>query len=351
MERHKIVVLGSANTDLVIRLEQMPRPGETVLGGRFFQAAGGKGANQAVAAARAGGDVAFVACLGDDAFGAAALAGYAADGIDTSAIARLPEQATGVALILVDRHAENAIAVASGANAALTADYVRRHAALLQGAGAVVAQLETPLEAVEAAAALTAEAGGRFVLNPAPARPLPEALLAQVSVLTPNETEAEMLTGVDAAAADRPRQAARLLRDRGVGAVVLTLGRRGAFVSGDGVETLIPAYAVEAIDTTAAGDVFNGALAVALAAGERLAEAARARPGPGDIRARSPRRHGGTRFTPSCAANRLGKTPRCNPSQENAYENESLRACPAFAARCDGGGAADPSADARAAQG
>lgn len=271
----RVVVVGSANTDLVVRVAKLPRAGETVLGGTFSSVGGGKGANQAVAAARAGGDVAFIAMLGQDDLGDAALASYQAEGIDTSFVGRAAGCSSGVALILVDSTGENSIAVASGANDRLGPAQIDAARDVIAAADTVLVQLEIPLETVCRTVELAAAAGRRVILNPAPARTLDASLLAKVSVITPNETEAELLTGmavVDLAAA---ATVAERLCSLGP-AAVLTLGRRGCLIAAAGGEpTLIPGHAVTAIDTVAAGDVFNGSLAVALAEGLALAEAAR----------------------------------------------------------------------------
>ena len=275
MAKPKIVVVGSSNTDLVVRADRIPRPGETVIGGAFHIAPGGKGANQAVAAARAGGAVTFVARLGTDEFGERALAGFQADGIDVSPIRRDPKAASGVALIIVNRAGENSIAVASGANARLSPADVRAASAEIEAARAVLLQLETPLPTVRTSARLAAANDVLVILNPAPARALDAVLLRLVDVLTPNETEAEFLTGIAVRSRKDMADAAFRLRQRGPKAVLITLGSKGVFVSAEGTETLLPAFDVKAVDTTAAGDVFNGALAVALAEGQTLLEAAR----------------------------------------------------------------------------
>jgi ribokinase len=270
-----IVVVGSSNTDMIIRLERIPRPGETILGGEFLRAAGGKGANQAVGAARAGGDVTLIARIGRDVFGDEALAGWKRDGIDVRHVVRDRAAPSGVALIFVAKDGENSIAVASGANAGLAPADIKKSAKVIRSAAMLVMQLETPAETVEAAAEMAANAGVRVILNPAPARPLPDALLERVSILTPNETEAELLTGIkvtDAAAAEK---ACASLRARGVRTVIVTLGHRGAFLADIDGQQLIPGFKVNAVDTTAAGDIFNGALAVALAEGKPLHAAVR----------------------------------------------------------------------------
>jgi ribokinase len=260
--RGTVLVVGSVNVDLVVTLERLPAPGETVIGGRFARGGGGKGANQAVAAARAGARVRFVGAIGDDDFGADALAELEAEGIDTSAVARLEDEPTGVALIAVDRAGRNQIAVASGANA-------RVDAAMAQAAGALepgdvcLLGFEIPDAAVVAAARAAADAGARIVLNPAPARELPEALRRLGVVLTPNADEAEALGGASALAA------------RTAAPVIVTRGAAGALLLDGGNETELPAPQAEAVDTTGAGDVFNGVLAAGLASGLDLADAAR----------------------------------------------------------------------------
>ena len=260
---------------MVIRVARIPRAGETLLGGEFLTAAGGKGANQAVGAARAGGRVWFIGRVGRDDLGDTALAALRRDRIDVRWVSRDPAAASGVALIFVAPGGENSIAVAGGANAKLSPGDVRMAAGVIRSAAALVAQLETPLSTVRAAAQIAANAGVPLILNPAPAQPLPNALLKLVSILTPNETEAELLTGIEVADAAGAARAAAKLRLRGVQTVIITLGVRGAYVAGEGVECLVPGFKVKAVDTTAAGDVFNGALAVALGEGRPILDAAR----------------------------------------------------------------------------
>lgn len=268
-------MIGSSNTDLVIRVPRIPRPGETLLGGTFLTAAGGKGANQAVGAARSGGKVALIARVGIDAFGDQAIAGLRRDGVDVSCVYRDRRAASGAAMIFVARDGENSIAVAGGANAKLSPADVKKAAGLIRSGALLLAQLETPLPTVMAAAQLAANAGVPVILNPAPARPLPTSLLRRVSILTPNETEAERLTGIPVTGEASAARACAALRARGVGTVILTLGARGAFLATDGGHERVPGFKVKAVDSTAAGDIFNGALCVALTEGKPLRAAVR----------------------------------------------------------------------------
>jgi ribokinase len=270
-----IVVVGSSNTDMVIKAPRLPRPGETVASGVFFRARGGKGANQAVAAARAGGHVIFIASIGVDDLGDDAIAGLEDEGIDTTHVRRSATMPSGVALIVVDAAAENAIAVAEGANALLSARDVRACEAVIASADVLVAQLEIPLDAVTEAVGIAHEGGVRVILNPAPACRLPDELLARVSVLTANTSEAELLTGISAKQGSALDHAAAALLARGVGAVLITLGRAGVLVATNERCDRIAGWAVEAEDTTGAGDVFSGAVAVALAEGQPVLDAAR----------------------------------------------------------------------------
>jgi len=270
-----IVVIGSANTDMVVKMPRLPRPGETVLGGRFFMAAGGKGANQAVAAARLGARVTFVGRLGRDMFGRQTEENLRREGIDTTYLTWDAETPSGVALIMVSEDGENSIAVAPGANGALTPADVERAEPAIAGASAVVLQLEVPLDAVQRAVELAASHGVRAILNPAPAAPLPHDLLCRVDLLTPNEHEARLLSGPDGGAADGAEAAAEALLARGVRAVAMTLGRRGALVAEAGRMELVPSFKVTPVDTTGAGDAFNGALAFMWGQGHPLVEAVR----------------------------------------------------------------------------
>jgi len=275
MSSSSIIVVGSSNTDMIIKLERIPRPGETILGGEFVTAAGGKGANQAVGAACAGGQVTFIARVGRDMLGEQAVAGFMRHGINVDHVLRDPAAPSGVALIFVAKDGENSIAVAGGANGRLSSADVKKAAKVFAGASVLVMQLETPLATLQTAAELAAKAGVRVILNPAPARPLPDKLLRHVSVLTPNETEAELLTGIAVTTDTSAAKAAAKLRARGVETVILTLGARGAFIADATGSRRVPGFKVKAVDTTAAGDIFNGALAVALAEHQPLDQAVR----------------------------------------------------------------------------
>jgi ribokinase len=266
----RIVVVGSANTDMVVKTERIPGPGETIIGGNFIMAAGGKGANQAVAAARLGAQVTFVACLGQDVFGDQAVAGYRREEIDTSLIVRDTDAASGVALIFVDAHGENSIAVASGANARLTPADVERARDAIAHADIVLVQLEVPVESVHRAIELAHSVGTPVILNPAPAKEIAPSLLAQVSIATPNEHEIKVVVGES----HREQAIARML-ETGTETVLVTLGKQGVLWATKDGQQRVPAFAVQATDTTAAGDAFNGGLACALARGLPMAEAIR----------------------------------------------------------------------------
>lgn len=265
----RIVVVGSANVDLVVRTPHIPRPGETVLGRDFVMALGGKGANQAVGAARLGAEVTFLACVGTDTFGDQCLAGYEQEGIDTSYIKRVSDEATGVALISVANDGENSIAVASGANMRLTPSLIEAAGDAFARADVVLLQLEIPVESVIEAARLGRKNGIPVVLNPAPAQSLPSDLLQAVDVLTPNRIELAQLLGVsesDVMAMDDENLAKSAL-GLGVPSAVITLGKEGALAAGSWGWVRVPSFPVEAIDTTGAGDAFNAGLVVALGRG------------------------------------------------------------------------------------
>jgi ribokinase len=271
-----VVVIGSSNTDLVVTVEHLPRPGETVMGGNLLRAAGGKGANQAVAAQRAGASVTFIACLGDDAFGADAIAGLIHEGIDTTYVQQLAGVPSGIALIAVEASGENSIVVAPGANAALTPAQCELARGALTTARYVLAQLEVPLAAIECGFTIARAAGAKTVLNPAPAQTLPAALLALTDMLVCNETEATILSGIAVNDAASAAAAAQKVLNQGMQTVVMTMGSAGTMLFEQGTSTHIPAVSVSVVDTTAAGDAFIGVLVAWLARGEPLALSLRA---------------------------------------------------------------------------
>ncbi|MEQ4513084.1 ribokinase [Dickeya zeae] len=264
MKSGKLVVLGSINADHILNLAQFPRPGETVIGKQYGVAFGGKGANQAVAAGRSGADIEFIACVGADDIGERIRQQLINDRIDVSAVEAIPGQTTGVALIFVNGEAENMIGIHAGANAAVTPDYLNRYQQKITDASALLMQLESPLETVIAAARLAHDSGTKVILNPAPACSLPDELLSLVDMITPNETEAQILTGVSVETEEDAQRAAQVLHDKGISTVLITLGSRGVWLSEQGQGQRIPGFRVKAVDTIAAGDTFNGALVTAL---------------------------------------------------------------------------------------
>ena len=272
-----IVVIGSTNTDMVVKASHLPAGGETVLGGEFLMNAGGKGANQAVAAARYGNRVVFVAKTGNDLFGERVRSSLHKEGIVLDHLSVDPLHPSGVALITIDARAENCIVVASGANMYLSTADVDAAREEISAADVVLMQLESPIETVTYAARMAAEAGVKVVLNPAPApdKPLPEELMRSLYLITPNRSEASRLSGIDVKDMESAREAAKAILDRGPQSVIITLGGDGSLVY-DGQEfTFIEATRVEAVDTTAAGDTFNGVLATMIAEGRNLIDAAR----------------------------------------------------------------------------
>ncbi|WP_116964037.1 ribokinase [Fastidiosibacter lacustris] len=258
-----IMVIGSANTDLIIQVEHLPRPGETLLGGKFLTASGGKGANQAVAAARLGGKVCFIASIGQDSFGEALLKKYAQDSINIQHIKR-PQSASGIAMVCVASNGQNSIVVAPGSNAFLTPCDIAAIEDQFLHAKVVLTQLEIPLSTIVAAAKLAYKHKCLFILNPAPAYVLPDELYPFIDIITPNEIEAELLTGIRVCDLSSALTASKILHQRGIKNVIITMGHQGAFFYDGKNEVLVPTLQVNAIDTTAAGDTFNGALAKTL---------------------------------------------------------------------------------------
>lgn len=275
MSESKILVIGSSNTDMVICTGHLPLPGETVIGGTFFMNPGGKGANQAVTVARLGGRVSFICKTGSDIFGHQANQLFNEEGIDTSYVFSDTKNPSGVALITVDTDAENCIVVAPGANAHLTPNDLKRSAEAVEAADIILLQLEIPMQTVEAAAMMAYRLGKKVVLNPAPASKLSAGLLETLYAITPNETEAEAISGIRITDERTAEEAARKIASMGVCNVIITLGAKGALVFDGAHCEIVPAYKIQAVDTTAAGDVFNGALVVALSEGRTLPEAVR----------------------------------------------------------------------------
>lgn len=268
-----IIVIGSSNTDMVIKSKKLPAPGETLLGGTFLMNPGGKGANQAVAASRLGGNVTFVTKTGNDLFGSEAKDLFEKEKINTRYLIKDEKNPSGVALIIVDENGENSIVVASGSNGTLSAYDISDDVYKTMKNDIFLMQLEIPLSTVEFVAEKAFSSGNRVILNPAPARNLPDNLLKCLFLITPNETEAEILTGVKVTNAATANEAAKELHLKGVKNVIITMGGSGAFLSTGSYTKLVPVVPVKAVDTTAAGDVFNGALAVAISEGKELYDA------------------------------------------------------------------------------
>lgn len=275
MAHKKLIVLGSVNADHILQVEAFPRPGETVSGHGYKVVSGGKGANQAVAAGRLGADISLIACVGDDAFGKKSITSFEVDGIHTDGVTMMPDTPTGVAIIYVNAEGENTIGISPEANARLLPEIVEPHLGLLEEADALLMQLETPLITIELMAKIAHLAGKRVILNPAPAHPLPDSLLAHVTMITPNETETEVLTGIAVNTEEDARKAAAVFHKKGVEQVVITLGSKGAFISDSSGMRILEGFVVRPIDTTAAGDVFNGALVTALLEGKEMDDAVR----------------------------------------------------------------------------
>ncbi|MFK7814045.1 MAG: ribokinase [Maribacter sp.] len=261
----KIVVVGSSNTDMVVKTDRFPEPGETIIGGDFYMFPGGKGANQAVAAARAGGEVIFICAVGDDVFGQNALNGYASENINMNSALVIKNEASGVALITVNREGENEIVVASGTNAKLSLDHLKSVLGDTNGDTVFLTQLETPIETVAFLAEHTKASQQKLIINPAPAQALDDHILQGLFLITPNETEIKILTGIAIENESSMKDAAKVLLAKGVDNVIITLGSQGSFFMNASENFRVPAPKVTAVDTTAAGDVFNGFLSVCIA--------------------------------------------------------------------------------------
>ncbi|MDE1312093.1 ribokinase [Vibrio aestuarianus] len=261
---NQLVVLGSVNADHVLQVPSFPRPGETLHGRNYQVIPGGKGANQAVAAARLNADTGFIACVGDDAFGINIRESFKLDGINISGVKMQPNCPTGIAMIQVSDSGENSICISAEANAKLTAQVIESDLANIGAASYLLMQLETPIEGIIKAAQFAKENRTNVILNPAPARELPDTLLACVDVITPNETEAQVLTGITVDDDQSAQLAANELHKKGIEIVLITLGAKGVWLSQNGRGVLIPGFKVDATDTTAAGDTFNGALVTGL---------------------------------------------------------------------------------------
>ena len=270
-----LVVLGSINADHILNLESFPTPGETVTGNQYQVAFGGKGANQAVAAGRSGANIAFIACTGDDDTGERVRKQLESDNIDIAPVSVVAGESTGVALIFVNAEGENVIGIHAGANAALNIERVEAQREIIARAEALLMQLESPVESVLAAAKIAHENHTTVVLNPAPARVLSDELLALVDIITPNETEAEKLTGIRVENDDDAARAAKALHQKGISTVIITLGSRGVWASVECEGRRVPGFKVKAVDTIAAGDTFNGALVTALLEGKPMDDAIR----------------------------------------------------------------------------
>lgn len=273
--KNKLCVLGSINVDHVIRVPYFPKAGETLTGYGYQIAYGGKGANQAVAAARVGANVSFIGAIGDDQIGQSMKQAFEKDGINTEAISIIENQSTGLAMIQVADSGENSIVISAGANEDLSEALVEQYKSHIEQADILLMQLESPLQAVTLATKFAKSAEVKVVLNPAPAQPLPNSLLSQIDIITPNETEAEILTGIKVTDEHSAAVAANHFHQLGIETVLITLGSKGVYYSEKGQGEIIPGFRVEAVDTTAAGDTFNGAFVTALLEGQSPKESIR----------------------------------------------------------------------------
>lgn len=270
VKKPKIIVIGSCNTDMVVKANRLPVPGETVLGGSFMMSPGGKGANQSIAAARLGGDVTFIAKTGNDLFARQSIELYEAEGINTNYVFSDPNNPSGVALISVDRYGENCIIVASGANQSLSLEDIEKARNEIINADIVLMQLEIPIDTVEYAAKLACQHHKKVILNPAPASILSDEIIKSLYLIVPNSVEAEILSGIKVHNLETAKKAAKIISQKGVDNVVITLGKNGAFLKDGKKYHDIAAPIVEAFDTTGAGDTFCGALSVAISEGKSL---------------------------------------------------------------------------------
>jgi ribokinase len=261
--KNSILVIGSSNTDMVVKSNKLPAPGETVMGGHFLMNAGGKGANQAVAAARLGGDVTLVTKVGNDVFGEQSVAGFKRENIHIDFVFVDDEAPSGTALIMVNEEGENCIVVAPGANANLLPADIES-LTIIKDAAIILMQLEIPMETIEAVVRIAKANHQKVVINPAPAQILADELLEDLFLITPNETEAALLTGIKVTDAETASHAASVFLNKGVQNVIITMGKQGAFFQNEKIKLMIPAPIVKALDTTAAGDTFSGAITVAL---------------------------------------------------------------------------------------
>ena len=268
-----ITVIGSSNTDMIMQLDKIPFPGETLIGNQFSTAPGGKGANQAVATARLGGNVSFVGCVGNDQLGDNAIEILKNESIDINHVKKSDKNSSGVAFIFVDKEGQNSIGVASGANFDLKVEDIIKSEHILSKSSVILTQLETPMDVIEKAASLSKNYDSTFILNPAPYQSLSDNLIENIDIITPNRTEASQMTGIDVIDSTSAGKASNILHDKGIKTVIITLGKKGSFFSRINEESLIvDPFKVKSIDTTAAGDVFNGAIACALSKGKGISE-------------------------------------------------------------------------------
>ena len=268
-----ITVIGSSNTDMIMQLDKIPFPGETLIGNQFSTAPGGKGANQAVAAARLGGNVSFVGCVGNDQLGDSATDILKNESIDINYVKRSDKNPSGVAFIFVDKEGQNSIGVASGANFDINVEDIVNSEDLLSKSSVILTQLETPMDVIEKAASLSKNYNSIFILNPAPYQSLSNDLIKNIDIITPNRTEARQMTGVDVVDSKSAEEASNILHKKGIETVIITIGKKGSFFSrANGQVLMVDPFKVQAVDTTAAGDVFNGAIACALSQGKGIRE-------------------------------------------------------------------------------